>query len=714
MRSAVLVVLAVGVALSSASAQGTSADTGSVVGRVIDARSGAPLAHAEVRIDDPNGRSSVSDTRGVFRISGIAAGGHRLRVRLLGFRANGREIVIRTGALTRVEIALDGAALPLDEIVVTASRRDQRLADVAVTTEVVRREDIEQSGTSDLAAVLTEHTGIELQGGHPSGAGLMLQGIGSERVLVLLDGQPVAGRISGVFDVSRIPVAVVERIEIVKGPQSTLYGSEAMGGVVNIITREPDESPFAGRLSLTAGTQDRRDATGGVSMHRGALSLGADVNWRTIQNTPGREQVEGALAERTDGLVTMRWTASDRLRVEGSVLALDERQRWRSGSLYSFADNRQWNGRLAAAWRAGAHAITGTAAASSFDHLSRGSIAAKPIAGDTGQRQVQRVVKAELLYNAGFAPTRIGLRALDLGFEIEREDTESDRVQGHARALTTAEPFAQLEFGGARWTVLPGVRLTWNEQWGTHVTPRVASRVQLAESVTLRTSAGTGFRAPDFKELYMFFQNESANYVVVGNEELRPETSRNITTSVEWAGRRGYARGQLFWNEFRDFIETRAITEPGAPPVFQYANIDDGSTRGMELETGVSWRSVRAEGGMSYLTTQNRATGQSLLGRPTHGARLTISLDRIAGTSAAVSSIYTGRTPMQRDVETGAVSAWRDPYLRTDVRLTRPIAFGLDLSFGVDNVFDRQPAQWAAFTGRHVYTALSWQASATR
>jgi outer membrane receptor for ferrienterochelin and colicins len=117
---------------------------------------------------------------------------------------------------------------------------------------------------------------------------------------------------------------------------------------------------------------------------------------------------------------------------------------------------------------------------------------------------------------------------------------------------------------------------------------------------------------------------------------------------------------------------------------------------------------------MSYLTTQNRATGQSLLGRPTHGARLTISLDRIAGTSAAVSSIYTGRTPMQRDVETGAVSAWRDPYLRTDVRLTRPIAFGLDLSFGVDNVFDRQPAQWAAFTGRHVYTALSWQASATR
>lgn len=211
----------------------------------------------------------------------------------------------------------------------------------------------------------------------------------------------------------------------------------------------------------------------------------------------------------------------------------------------------------------------------------------------------------------------------------------------------------------------------------------------------------------------MFFQNESANYAVLGNEDLRPETSRNLTAGLEWASDRVYARGQLFWNEFRDFIETRTITDPGAPPVFQYANIDDGSTRGAELETGVRWRGMRAEGSLSYLATENRATNQPLLGRPEYGARLTI-LGDLAGTTASVSSTYTGRTPMQRDEETGAVTGWRDAYLRTDLRLARPMALGLELAVGVDNIFDRNPTQWAAFTGRHIYTSLSWQATRSR
>jgi outer membrane receptor for ferrienterochelin and colicins len=396
--------------------------------------------------------------------------------------------------------------------------------------------------------------------------------------------------------------------------------------------------------------------------------------------------------------------------MEGSMLALDERQRWKSGPLYNFADNRQWNGRLTSGWRLGAHTLTATLAASSFDHLSRGSIAPKPIAGDSGERQIQRTMKADLLYNASFAPEGVGVRALDVGVEVEHEDTESDLVQGRARALTTVEPFTQVELGDASWSVLPGVRVSWNEQWGTHVTPRIASRVRLTESLTLRTSVGTGFRAPDFKELYMFFQNQSANYSVIGNTDLRPETSRNMTAGLEWVGDRAYARGQLYWNEFRDFIETRTITDPGSPPVFQYANIDNGSTRGAELEGGISWRAVRMEGSLSYLSTENRATGQELLGRPEYGARLTM-IGNLLGTTASVSSVYTGKTPMQRDDATGTITGWRDAYLRTDLRLARPIALGVELAVGVDNVFDANPSQWAAFTGRHVYTSLSWQAA---
>src|SRR5690606_37747334 len=132
------------------------------------------------------------------------------------------------------------------------------LADVPVPTEVVSAEEIRRSGASDVAAVLVERTGIQLQGGHPAGSGLMLQGLGSERVLVLVDGQPFIGRLSGQIDLSRLPAAVIERIEVVKGPQSTLYGSEAMVGVVNVITRPVGERDEHGlRVEEEMGSSDR-------------------------------------------------------------------------------------------------------------------------------------------------------------------------------------------------------------------------------------------------------------------------------------------------------------------------------------------------------------------------------------------------------------------------------------------------------------------------
>src|SRR5690606_21819321 len=125
----------------------------------------------------------------------------------------------------------------LDALVVTASRRLERLADTPVTTELITRRDIEEARVSDLSTLLTQRLGIQLEGGHPAGEGVMLQGLGSERVLILLDGQPVVGRISGTIDISRLPTSMVERVEVVKGSQSSLYGSDAMGGVVNVITR---------------------------------------------------------------------------------------------------------------------------------------------------------------------------------------------------------------------------------------------------------------------------------------------------------------------------------------------------------------------------------------------------------------------------------------------------------------------------------------------
>lgn len=206
----------------------------------------------------------------------------------------------------------------------------------------------------------------------------------------------------------------------------------------------------------------------------------------------------------------------------------------------------------------------------------------------------------------------------------------------------------------------------------------------------------------------MFFQNQSAGYAVEGNADLRPESSRNLTAGIEWAADRIYLRGQLFQNDFRDFIETRPISAPGEPPVYRYANVDDGWTRGAELESGFSSGRLRGELGYSRLATRDRATDEPLLGRAAHSGRVGATVSIPLGLRVSATAVHTGRTPMQRDAASGAITGWRDAFTRADVRFAKQLPGGLQLSVGADNVFDQRPAQWAGFAGRHLYSTLTW------
>jgi outer membrane receptor for ferrienterochelin and colicins len=130
-----------------------------------------------------------------------------------------------------------------EEIVVTGTRTETTRKESVVATQVIDRTDIETSGASTVADLLESQPGVSLQRTF-AGTSIQLQGMNPEHTLILVDGQRIAGRKNGAIDMSRYPVDWIERIEIVKGPSSALYGSEAMGGVINIITRKADK-PFS-------------------------------------------------------------------------------------------------------------------------------------------------------------------------------------------------------------------------------------------------------------------------------------------------------------------------------------------------------------------------------------------------------------------------------------------------------------------------------------
>ena len=417
----------------------------------------------------------VTASDGAWRLDAVPGGRIVLRVEHVAYAPVERRLDAARYDGTPLELRLTPRPVMLSALVVTAGRRLQRLADVPVATELVTSREIRETGATDLASVLTERTGIEIQGGHPAGTGVMIQGFGSERVLVLLDGQPFIGRLSGSIDLSRIPTSMIERIEVVKGPQSTLYGSEAMGGVVNVITRSPDGPTWTTSANLTAGDQGRVDVSGNVVGGVGGLTGLVDVGRRSVDLAPG--WMPGTARCRAGGWAgEAGWRTPLGVAARGERLLLDERQRWRAGQLYhswttgSGGVGRGVGARPASALRRSTPRRSTTVAGS----------AARGPGGGTGESETQRLVEGERCTRSRWAtcPGR-GDRSPTRGGPL-------DRVVGGRRETTRSGVRADPLVGPG--STRPRRPLQPERPLGTHWTPRLAAMYRPTQRPAVRAS----------------------------------------------------------------------------------------------------------------------------------------------------------------------------------------------------------------------------------
>ena len=156
-------------------------------------------------------------------------------------------------------------ARPIDEVVVTATRNERPMGALPLPVTVISGKQIQQMGSLRLNDVLREQTGLAVVSDH--GQGIQIQGFGPDYTLILVDGEPIVGRTAGTLDLTRLAVGNIKQIEVVKGPSSSLYGSEALAGVVNIITQTPGEiaTQAKGSLSARYGANKTSDLSADVS-----------------------------------------------------------------------------------------------------------------------------------------------------------------------------------------------------------------------------------------------------------------------------------------------------------------------------------------------------------------------------------------------------------------------------------------------------------------
>jgi len=567
------------------------------------------------------------------------------------------------------------------DVVVSAEAAPEPTATLGAAATVIDAVEIGRTKATTLLDFLRTVPGLGVvQSGGPGGVtSLFLRGTSSTQTLVVVDGVTLNSPYFGGTDLSAVSTANVERIEVVRGPFSALYGSEAIGGVVRVFTRRAADAGVSGHASLSFGNAGGKEgsAEGGFSEgalsgtlgFRRTLSSGEQFNeffsGTTLSGALTAEIGEGASAGvtvrretgrtgiPTDGATPtpQRSTTSDTTAVELPLsLSLSKNLSLSASVRYvrdkpgyadpadpfftsSTTDARRTGARVAAVSTWGAHRVA--------------------VGADWERLQV---------YSES-----------NFGVALEGETTRTFAVFAEDRVALLNE----------RVVATAGVRWDDDSAFGSAVSPRVTVAWRALPSFKVRAAAGAAFRAPSLGELY---------YPYSGNPDLKPERSTAWEVGVEQTLAPGLAlEATGFWNDIRDLIQYDART-------FSNANIGHAWTRGVEVavRTAVGERAfLRAS--YTYLDARDVDTDAPLIRRPRHMASATAGSGFGTGGSWSLTGLFTGARP-DRDAADFTSPVESPSYFRVDAAVTLPpVVFSLAPWARVTNLFARRYAEVNGF-----------------
>ncbi|WP_407353922.1 TonB-dependent vitamin B12 receptor [Luteimonas sp. R10] len=511
------------------------------------------------------------------------------------------------------------AATDLDEVIVTATRTKIALADSLVPAQVIDRAEIERSQAVSLPDLLRGRAGINLvnSGGPGKQTSLFMRGAGSNQVLVLIDGVRIGSATAGLPALQDIPVAQIDRIEIVRGPHSSLYGADAIGGVIQIFTRRGSGPPLP-RFHVGAGSHGLREAGAGIGGGSERAWFGADIAYL---RTDGIDACRGTLdgfgagcfAEEPDRDGYRNRSASLRGGVAFSdVWTLDgvalraEGDNHYDGTWANYAETVQQvvgaRLRFEPSGTVALQAGIGRSDDRTDDFLDGDFVA------NLRTRRDQASLQADLALAAGQLLT-LGMDRLDdrIAGSTEYDLARRDNVGAFAAW--------QGDFGAQQWQA--SLRHDDNEQFGSHATGSLGWGLAFGHGLRVTASYASGFRAPSFNDLY---------YPFSGNPDLEPEQSDNLNLGLAQAGDGWNWSLDLFENRVDDLINYDATT-------FTPVNVDRARLRGAEATVAATIAGWDLSAQLSHVDPRNRSDGANhgrLLARRARNTGR-IDLDRAFG-----------------------------------------------------------------------------------
>lgn len=631
---------------------------GSLTGKITD-KNGQPIAGANL-ILQPDMHQVQTDKNGYFTFNDIIAGEYNVTVSYIGYQLYQSNVLIEADKKNNIKITLEEEENTLKQVTVYSKEtKTDNLLDIqrsAMPVTVITKEAIAQMGSRRLDEVLKEQTGIAVVndiGGGARAVGVQMQGFGSDYVMILIDGQPMVGRNSGNFDLSRISVSNIERIEIIKGASSCLFGSEALGGAINIVTRHGAFQPQA-LASLRYGSLHIVDATleGETPFHhqRGSANISANYYRTDGFNTDPNFLAGGTTAPPYDDY-TLQGRVRYRL-TENSTLGASGRYALRKSFMEQiFGSNENQNS------AADNQDITDINASVTYDNLF-----------DNGLRSMSRyyltryVSDMSILWQESGSQTSAEKFAQTLHrFEQQFSYTPITDLKFTAGLGGTSEQMDNRNFNvpGGMWSgfaylqgdwkmsdkfeAVGGFRYDHHSSYGGKINPSLGLQYHIIPKLTLKLAMGSGFKTPDYRQRYQIFMNPTANYLVIGSEILRA-TLEEMKNNGQISEVREYLVNQLdqnlqaekslsfnggftytpnknikldinaFYHKISNQINSiRVATGTNVRDIYTYQNLPKSFNTGLEMSMSIRPLSgLDLSAGYQYLVAKDRGVMDSI------------------------------------------------------------------------------------------------------
>ncbi len=523
-------------------------------------------------------------------------------------------------------------------VVVTGTRDKRRLKDSPVITEVITAEEIDLSRAGSLTEVMQDYGLQYMQ--NDMGNYIRLQGMGEDKLLFLVNGRKISGRVSRRLDANTIPVGNIDRIEIIRGPQSALYGSEGIGGVINIITKKPTDE-LRGRVKISNGTPERVKKDEPFFQQ----NLSADMQGRIGQLYAGvygdfarseyllDDDADASLAPRYvrgSGGVDLGISPTRKLNINAggdfTTMTLDDRLT--AYGTYTRKETDRANGYVEAQWTPSPGVeLSSRVYHNHYERNKDKYLALTDTWENKDQKEREDLTSGELYAAMALSDSN----RLTVGVEASRasvykynleEGKKTDSMMKQALVLQDEQ------YARGKYSIIAGVRLERDDAYGGFVSPKVSAMYHFTRAIRVLGGVGVGYRAPDFSDLYLV-KDEPTHPVIIGNDSLRPEKSVGSNAGIELTGKTGWARLNIFHNELWDeIVNVLQNYQDNGRDVYIKDNIGRTTRSGADCELGIDFLTyLNLSAGYGFIYAYDRSAHDELRDQPRHTIRGKLGFD---------------------------------------------------------------------------------------